>query len=611
MRTVDFSRPTKFTNDHQRRIARAIDTFCQTAATRLSAELRWPIELEAINTTQVTWSARSRCSPASSLSVILDVQPIGTRMLLSAEQAFVLMALECFLGGSPDRPPRERRLTEIDWSLTHRLFDSIVNQLSLVWQDLAGLSLVSREIELHNDSGQVASVSEPTLVVVIESRINKLSSMIALLIPWIAIEPVASASPARELADAAGRHGDVRDPDGDVARSRSRCAQRSPRSSSRSARSSRSPRAASCTSAARPSRASRCSPRTSGSATACPAPTAPGARSRSGASRGGRRERQQSGDHPRRGADAARGLDRRGGRAGARHVRAGARPARAGQVLPDAAEAFSNLPFGAVAASVSYVDGVTGANVFVMTPKGARALAVAMGVPPRGGRAREGEPIELSELELSAVSEASNQMMAAAASAIGVVLGQECRYRSPTPACVDDTESALDRYGSAPLTRPSASFTIDGEICRLIQLVPSAFVVRMVRAIDELNDDESSDDDPIPDARAVKTGTRAGQKASASSRRSTNIRVRVWAELGRTQLPLGRALELPLGAVVDLDCAADAPVDLYVNGLRFAQGQLLVTDDGDWAVSLETLGGPGSPAAPAAEAQPQLKGALT
>src|ERR1700758_1917222 len=65
MRTVDFSRPTKFTNDHQRRISRAIDTFCQTAATRLSAELRFPIELEAINPTQATWSGAQSLLPAN------------------------------------------------------------------------------------------------------------------------------------------------------------------------------------------------------------------------------------------------------------------------------------------------------------------------------------------------------------------------------------------------------------------------------------------------------------------------------------------------------------------------------------------------------------------
>jgi flagellar motor switch protein FliM len=198
VRTVDFSRPTKFTSDHQRRIARAIDTFCQTAATRLSAELRWPIELEAINTTQVTWSGAQSLLPANSLAATLEVQPIGTRMLLVAEQSFVLTALECLLGGSPDRPPRERRLTEIDWSLTRRLFSSIVNMLSLVWQDLGGVTLSAVEVDMHNDTGQIASVSEPTLVVVIESRINKRSSMLALLIPWIAIDPISHHISGRE-----------------------------------------------------------------------------------------------------------------------------------------------------------------------------------------------------------------------------------------------------------------------------------------------------------------------------------------------------------------------------------------------------------------------------
>src|SRR5262249_58813220 len=76
LRTVDFSRPTKFTSDHQRRIARAMDTFCQTSVTRLSAELRTPIELETINTTQATWSAAQSQLPAGSLWVTLDVQPL-------------------------------------------------------------------------------------------------------------------------------------------------------------------------------------------------------------------------------------------------------------------------------------------------------------------------------------------------------------------------------------------------------------------------------------------------------------------------------------------------------------------------------------------------------
>jgi flagellar motor switch protein FliN len=67
------------------------------------------------------------------------------------------------------------------------------------------------------------------------------------------------------------------------------------------------------------------------------------------------------------------------------------------------------------------------------------------------------------------------------------------------------------------------------------------------------------------------------------------VRVRVWAELGRAQLPTAQAVQMPAGTVVELDRAADEPVDLYVNGRRFATGRLMVVDGGDWAVKIETI----------------------
>jgi flagellar motor switch protein FliM len=68
-----------------------------------------------------------------------------------------------------------------------------------------------------------------------------------------------------------------------------------------------------------------------------------------------------------------------------------------------------------------------------------------------------------------------------------------------------------------------------------------------------------------------------------------SIFVRVWGELGRTHMPLGQALELTQGALVELDQRAEAPVELFANGLCFANGTLVVTGDGLWAVELATL----------------------
>jgi flagellar motor switch protein FliM len=197
LRTVDFSRPTKFSADQQRRITRAMETFCQTANTRLSSELRFPVEFEVLNTVQLTWSAAQGQVPSGSLSVLLNLEPIDTRMVLSAEHNFVLACLECLLGGSPDRQPRERRLSEIDWALTRRLFDSIVHPLSLVWRELGGVTLSTGEIDPH-DAGQIASVSEPTFAVLLECRIAKQSFSLGLLIPWLAIDPVEQKISGRE-----------------------------------------------------------------------------------------------------------------------------------------------------------------------------------------------------------------------------------------------------------------------------------------------------------------------------------------------------------------------------------------------------------------------------
>jgi flagellar motor switch protein FliM len=68
-----------------------------------------------------------------------------------------------------------------------------------------------------------------------------------------------------------------------------------------------------------------------------------------------------------------------------------------------------------------------------------------------------------------------------------------------------------------------------------------------------------------------------------------SIFVRVWAELGRTHIQLKRALDLAPGSVVELDQSADAPVELFVNGLCFASGSLVVTADGAWGVQVGEL----------------------
>jgi flagellar motor switch protein FliN/FliY len=244
-------------------------------------------------------------------------------------------------------------------------------------------------------------------------------------------------------------------------------------------------------------------------------------------------------------------------------------------IVRSGGDPLQTLPTPAVAASVSYVDGVTGGNVFVMPLKGARALAAAM----MGEEPPEDEADDLTELELSAVGEAMNQMMAAAANATSAVLGTEVEIAPPDTRVLTSLETALDGHDDAAHVT-SGVFTVFGQPCRLVQLVPNAFVMRMTKALDELGAEYLGDQGPADAAAA------AGLDESLRA-----IDVRVWAELGRRRMPIGNLVGMPVGAVVDLDREADEPVDLFVNGMRFASGRLVVSDGGEWAVQIESLVG--------------------
>jgi flagellar motor switch protein FliN len=252
-------------------------------------------------------------------------------------------------------------------------------------------------------------------------------------------------------------------------------------------------------------------------------------------------------------------------------------------VLPGDESPFAAIESPTVAVSVAYVDGVTGGNVLLMSPAAARRLAAAMGAA--AGAPADGGEDELSELELSAVAEAANQMMAAASSATSVVLGQDVEIAPPEARVLHSAAEAQERFDATPHAT-STTFRIGEDPCRLVQLVPNAFVVRMTRALGELHTEQAGSHQP-GEAGAVD------RRALGEALR--DIRVRVWAELGRTRVPLGQAPELPPGAVLELDRKAEDPVDLYVNGLRLGSGRLVLTEEGEWALRLIEVAGREAP----------------
>jgi flagellar motor switch protein FliN len=67
-----------------------------------------------------------------------------------------------------------------------------------------------------------------------------------------------------------------------------------------------------------------------------------------------------------------------------------------------------------------------------------------------------------------------------------------------------------------------------------------------------------------------------------------DVKVRVWAEIGRTRMPLADAVALNEGVLVDLDREHHEPIDLYVNGLHYGRGRLVMVE-GEWALTVDEI----------------------
>lgn len=204
VRRLDFTRPSKFTSDQQRRLERAHENFCRSVSTRLSAELRSAISVELIDTAQLTWANALDEVPKRSVSGIVEVAPLDGRVLLTTELALLLGLLERLLGGRGIERPTERTLTDVDRALTKRMFQTLLDELSISYNDVADLRFGLVDIETERPPAQMAPLSEPTLAMTFEVKLGRASSTMVLLIPHRAIEPILRSATGHDDAIIAG-----------------------------------------------------------------------------------------------------------------------------------------------------------------------------------------------------------------------------------------------------------------------------------------------------------------------------------------------------------------------------------------------------------------------
>jgi flagellar motor switch protein FliN/FliY len=93
----------------------------------------------------------------------------------------------------------------------------------------------------------------------------------------------------------------------------------------------------------------------------------------------------------------------------------------------------------------------------------------------------------------------------------------------------------------------------------------------------------------VPDSKAAPVARAQfndlGPKGAAPSGQEVNLNlildvaVTLALEVGRVRMPVRELLQLAPGAIVELDRLASEPLDVLVNGVRIARGEVVVVND--------------------------------
>jgi flagellar motor switch protein FliN/FliY len=284
------------------------------------------------------------------------------------------------------------------------------------------------------------------------------------------------------------------------------------------------------------------------------------------------------------------------------------------------------IPF--VAVDVKYKEGLTGANLLILKTDDVKAITDLM----MGG---DGTNIdrELNDMDLSAISEAMNQMVGSACTSLSEMFTEKIDIEPPRAFKINFVEDNLDldifSY-TDPIVKVSFKMIVGNIIdSEIMQLIPLDFAKKMVNKLLNVSNEQTTQtsdsninkgkvsietnnvDDIQLDVGANEAAlTRDMYRPEFNETKQTNqtpvnvrkvqfqsfddnkatqynesieligeVPIEISVELGRTSKKISEILEYGPGSIIELDKLVGEPLDILANGKYIAKGEVVVIDD--------------------------------
>lgn len=252
-----------------------------------------------------------------------------------------------------------------------------------------------------------------------------------------------------------------------------------------------------------------------------------------------------------------------------------------------------------VVTSIEFKQGIVGHNMLMLDIVDSIKIAnLMMGGP--------GEALTetLTELELSAVGEAMNQMIGSASTAMATMLSRMVDIHPPTVALWNEVENIdIDHFNlDETVCQISFELEVEGILKSNIMQILTLDAVRDISAI-MLDDKATTIDRPakkkeiptekVTDQTLVHHNEQVSvskpefqqlsEKPVHSAPKNLDLIMDVPLEfsvlLGESKKTIREILSLGTGSVVELDRMTEAPLNIYVNGKILAEGEVVVINE--------------------------------
>lgn len=283
-------------------------------------------------------------------------------------------------------------------------------------------------------------------------------------------------------------------------------------------------------------------------------------------------------------------------------------------------ELANEYPIPNVAVSVEYKEGLVGTNLLILKESDAKIITdLMMGGP---GIAEEGP---ITDLNLSAISEAMNQMIGSSSTSLASMFNKRIDILPPKAFSMIFSDSKITHDFVPEDNVVKISFRMEiGDIIdsEIMQLLPIEFAKTLVNNLFEnMTVPGKKESKPAPPKAAPVAAASQQPQAKPEQRQPVyeeprrapqreeskmvnvqpiqyqsfdsdqwsaekesidlikDIPLEVTVELGRTKKLIRDILEFGPGTILELDKLAGEPVDILVNGKYIAKGEVVVIDE--------------------------------